>query len=50
MKKKSLKNRITALFKKYIVKRPRGQCQILFSLYELDKLIDKILSEIFLDK
>jgi len=50
MKKKSIKKRITALFKKWIVKRPNGQCQILFSLTELDNFVDKILSEIFLDK
>ena len=49
MKKKPLKYRITALFKKYIVKRPEGQCQILFSINELDKLIDRIFKEIFLD-
>ncbi|RXG65942.1 hypothetical protein ES695_05430 [Candidatus Atribacteria bacterium 1244-E10-H5-B2] len=49
LRKKPLKNRITALFKKYIVKRPKGQCQILFSIYELDELIDKIFKEIFLD-
>jgi len=46
MKKKSLKNRITCIFKKWIVKRPDGQCQILFSLYELDKFVDEILLEI----
>lgn len=50
MKKKLVRDRITHLFKKWIVKRPNGQCQILFSLYELDKLIDEILSELFLDK
>jgi len=50
MKKKLIKDKITLLFKKWIVKRPNGQCQILFSLYELDKLVDEILSEIFLDK
>lgn len=49
MKEKPLRNRITALFKKWIVKRPRGQCQILFSIYELDEIIDKIFKEIFLD-
>ena len=49
-KEKSTKDRITKLFKKWIVKRPNGQCQILFSLYELDKLIDEILSELFIDK
>lgn len=49
MKKKSLKNKITSLFKKWIVKRPNGQCQILFSITELDGFVDKIFSEIFLD-
>ena len=46
MKKKSLKNKITSLFKKWIVKRPNGQCQILFSLTELDKFVDEILLEV----
>jgi len=46
MKKKSLRDRIIFLFKKWIVKRPKGQCQILFSIYELDKFIDEILLEI----
>lgn len=46
MKKKPIKKRITALFKKWIVKRPQGQCQILFSLYELDKFVDEILEEL----
>lgn len=49
MKNKPIKNRITALFKKWIVKRPQGQCQILFSIYELDNIVEKILKEIFLD-
>ena len=49
MKKKSTRGRITHLFKKWIVKRPNGQCQILFSLTELDKLVDEILSEIVLE-
>ena len=49
MKKKTLKNKITALFKKWIVKRPQGQCQILFSIYELDNIIEKIFKEIYLD-
>ena len=46
MRKKSIKNRVTALFKKWIVKRPEGQCQILFSIYELDKLVNKILKKV----
>ena len=50
MKKKLIRDRIACLFKKWIVKRPNGQCQILFSLYELDKFIDEILSELFIDK
>lgn len=49
MKEKSIRYKITHLFKKWIVKRPNGQCQILFSLTELDKFVDKILSEIFID-
>ena len=40
------KIKITSLFKKWFVKRPNGQCQILFSIYELDKFVDEILSEI----
>ena len=50
MKQKTIRDKITCLFKKWIVKRPNGQCQILFSLTELDKLVNEILSEIFLDK
>ena len=46
MKEKSLRRMITALFKKWIVKRPQGQCQILFSLYELDKFVEEILEEL----
>jgi len=46
MKERSLRLRITRLFKKWIVKRPNGQCQILFSLTELDNFVDEILSEI----
>jgi len=45
-KEKPIKNNITSLFKKWIVKRPNGQCQILFSLTELDKFVDEILLEI----
>lgn len=45
-KKKSIKKRITHLFKKWIVKRPKGQCQVLFSIHELDRLVDEILSEL----
>jgi len=39
-----LKIGITFLFKKWIVKRPQGQCQILFSIYELDRLVDGIIN------
>ena len=46
MKRKAMKNRITSLFKKWIVKRPEGQCQILFSIYELDEFVDEILKEV----
>lgn len=38
--------RITKLFKKYIAKRPNGNCQILFALTELDDFVDEILIEI----
>ena len=47
---KTVESKITALFKKWIVKRPKGQCQILFSINELDGIVDKILKEIFLDR
>ena len=50
MKIKSTKYRVAKLFKKWFVKRPNGQCQILFSLTELDKFIDEIFSELFIDK
>jgi len=46
MKEKTITMRITRLFKKWIVKRPNGQCQILFPLTELDKFVDEILLEI----
>ena len=38
---KKIKN-LQSLFKKYIVKRPNGMCQVLFSLTELDNLCDDI--------
>ena len=41
-RKDKLKIKITSLFKKWIVKRPNGQCQILFSLTELDNFVDEI--------
>ena len=34
---------ITRLFKKYIVKRPDGNCQALFALTELDELVEEII-------
>lgn len=34
---------ITKLFKKWIVRRPHGMCQILFALTELDDFVDEIL-------
>ena len=46
MKEKALRLRIIRLFKKWIVKRPNGQCQILFSLTELDNFVDEILLEL----
>lgn len=44
----SMDVRITRLFKKYIVKRPNGNCQVLFALTELDDLVDEIVSLKFL--
>lgn len=43
MRKVSQETRILELFKPYIVKRPNGNCQILFALSELDKLVDDII-------
>lgn len=43
---KSKKFRIASLFKPFIVKRPKGNCQVLFALTELDGLIDKIENEV----
>ncbi len=40
--KDKLRKNITSLFKKWIVKRPNGQCQILFALTELDRLVEEI--------
>ena len=45
LKKEKLKIKITRLFKKWIVKRPNGQCQILFALTELDDFVNKIINE-----
>ena len=40
-----LAKKITSLFKKWIVKRPNGQCQILFALTELDNFVYEIILE-----
>lgn len=45
-RKKSIKNKVTTLFKKWIVKRPGGQCQILFALTELDDFVDDIIKTV----
>ncbi len=37
---------IQKLFKKYIVKRPNGNCQILFALSELDSFCEEIVREV----
>ena len=37
---------ITKLFKKYIVQRPNGNCQVLFALTELDDLVDEIIEQL----
>lgn len=42
----TLQDKITELFKQYIVKRPSGNCQVLFALTEIDGLVDKILEKI----
>ena len=41
---KKIRLKVTRLFKKYYVKRPRGNCQVLFALTELDDLVEEILS------
>lgn len=38
---------IQKLFKKYIVRRDHGQCQVLIPLIELDDLCDEIVEYIF---
>lgn len=43
---KELDIRINRLFKKYIVSRPNGNCQVLFALTKLDKLVEEIMQEI----
>jgi len=35
--------RITKIFEPYIVRRAKGQCQVLFALTELDKVVDGII-------
>lgn len=45
MRAKSVEARITELFKPYFVRRPRGNCQVLFALTELDALVDRICRE-----
>lgn len=42
---KELDSRIATLFKPYFVRRPKGQCQVLFALTELDELVDRIIKE-----
>lgn len=37
---------ITRCFKKYFVRRPNGNCQVLFALTELDDLVEEIISKI----
>lgn len=46
MKNKSVEGCVAALFKKWIVRRPKGQCQILFSLMELDDFVREIILEV----
>ena len=41
---RELERAITKLFKKWIVKRPRGMCQVLFALTELDEFVDEIVA------
>ena len=45
MKENTLRD-VTRLFKKWIVKRPNGGCQILFPLTELDKLVEDIIEAV----
>lgn len=42
---KALTQAITSLFKKWIVERPHGMCQVLFALTELDDFVDEIVAE-----
>ena len=36
------KREVTKLFKKWFVRRPNGNCQVLLALTELDNLVDEI--------
>ena len=38
----ALKRRLLKVIKPYIVKRPRGGCQVLFSLTELDAIVERV--------
>lgn len=42
MERESLERKITKLFKPYFVRRPNGNCQVLFALTELDDLVERI--------
>lgn len=41
--KQKVQREITRCFKKYIVKRQKGNCQVLFALTELDSLVEEIM-------
>lgn len=41
---RGLERAIIKLFKKWIVIRPHGMCQILFALTELDDFVDEIVA------
>ena len=43
---RGLERAITKLFKKWIVRRPHGMCQVLFALTELDDLVDEIVAAV----
>ena len=43
---KPLDSRIAWLFKPYFVRRPGGNCQVLFALTELDGLVARIIKEV----
>ena len=46
MKEEIKRREVTKLFKKYFVRRPNGNCQVLFALTELDGLVDEILEKV----